>query len=194
LAVEWLLEHGANPNFSPSPVNFHLGMVPSDAISPIEQAHKGENPRLIHAPTLEEVFADFRTNELQNELWHRANVPCLPSPFHPLVACLLADNQPAFEKLIAHGADIHSVSMFRACIPPDWALERLANLGVDWVQQIGNSGYAAILLWSQQNDRAEKARALELWEKFATPDDLERVRESWELIDRYRKVSLNPKS
>ena len=191
--VDWLLEHGANPNLSPSPFNFCYDMVPPDAIPPIEQALMYKNPRLIHKPTLEEVFDDLRTNELNGKIWDAADGRCTPSPFHPLVACMLADNQPAFEKLLAHGADIHSIAVFHACIPPDWAMERLANLGVDWVQMIGDSEYAAILLWTLQKDSPEKARGLELWERFATPDDREKVRESWKLIDKYRLISRNPK-
>jgi hypothetical protein len=191
-ALDWLLSNGANPNFRPHPSDSEIkgGFDVVEAVADLLH-----NPRLISPdPFPDCVFGDapFRDhlNELFNGLsWYREpedrRPQIHPSRFQPIVAALLSDNQPAFEKLLEHGADINAFAIFHRIIPPDWAFPRLAELGLDWLQRFGfKNRRCAVNLWQCRHHDPVYARGLELWRKYATPDEIQQAEESWaQLLD-----------
>ena len=179
LAVEWLLDNGANPNFRPHP---HAGMTgnPVDVIEPVAHVCRQEHPRQIFNVNagLEELTPAVL---LRNDFINRYAEEPGTGAFQPLVAALLADNRPAFEKLLARGADIHAVPVFQNCVPPDWAFPRLAALEIDWLQMWGPkySRNPAVHLWRASENRPEWAHGHAMWENHASPADRREAEECW---------------
>jgi hypothetical protein len=58
-------------------------------------------------------------------------------------------------------------------------------LGLDWLQRFGfKNRRCAVNLWQCRHHDPVYARGLELWRKYATPDEIQQAEESWaQLLD-----------
>lgn len=180
-AIEWLLKNGANPNFLPHPSDVER----ENAVDMVPQVRElDENPRLIQKQDLLDLLRKVpfaaHLNALSNELGRSLDPKVHPSRYQPVVAALLSDNRPAFEKLIEHGADINACAIFQRIIPPDWAFPRLAELGIDWLQTFGRQNRrCAVNIWQCLQSEPACAHGLDLWRKFAPVEAVRQAKESW---------------
>lgn len=181
IAVDWLLDNGADPNFLP---HADAGMTgaPLDVIDPVAVVCRQEHPRQLARIALEEWLQNRSTATLLlTDFFGVYDSQRKTGPLQPIAAALLADNRPAFEKLLERGADVHAVPIFQICLPPEWAFARLASLEIDWLQMWGgnHSRCPAVLLWRAREDRPEWVRGRELWEKHASHADREEAAARW---------------